>query len=115
MPVAEYGQPSHWLTVITVDHTRFGLSPDEVRRYLLDHSVESRPAWKPMHLQPAFAGAPVVGGAVGRRIFETGLCLPSGSNLTAAQQERVIDLVLRAPASITRSSSELAVRARPCA
>jgi dTDP-4-amino-4,6-dideoxygalactose transaminase len=93
MPVAPYGEPTHWLTVVTIDDHRFAAGPEAIRTHLQAHAIEARPAWKPMHLQPAFAGATVVGGAVGEHIFATGLCLPSGSNLTNDQQQRVIDLV----------------------
>jgi dTDP-4-amino-4,6-dideoxygalactose transaminase len=93
MPVAPDGQPSHWLTVITIDADEAGVTPDEMRVRLLARGIEARPAWKPMHLQPVYQHAPCVGGAVSERIFSTGLCLPSGSNLTCAQQARVIDCV----------------------
>ena len=104
MPVAAYGRPTNWLTVITIDEAQFGTRPEDVRVQLLAQSIESRPAWKPMHLQPAFANDTVCGGEVGRHIFATGLCLPSGSNLTEDQQGRVIEQVrgaLRSPASST--------------
>ena len=54
MPLADYGEPTCWLTVILVDEAAFGVGPDELRRHLEAHDIESRPAWKPMHLQPAF-------------------------------------------------------------
>ena len=63
------------------------------------HSIEARPVWKPMHLQPLFHGAPYFahdGGDVSAGLFEAGICLPSGSNLTAAQQDRVIEQLRRA-------------------
>ena len=94
MPVACYGEPTNWLTVITIDEHRFGAGPHEIRQHLLAHDIEARPAWKPMHLQPVFEKADVRGGAVGQRIFDTGLCLPSGSSLSTAEQDRIIDLLL---------------------
>ena len=57
------------------------------------HDIEARPAWKPLHLQPLFADHERVGGAVAERIFDQGLCLPSGSSLPDADQDRVIELV----------------------
>jgi dTDP-4-amino-4,6-dideoxygalactose transaminase len=71
-------------------------------RSLERHAIEGRPVWKPMHLQPLFAGAPYFahdGGDVSAALFEHGVCLPSGSNLTDAQQERVIDQLRRALAT----------------
>jgi len=58
-------------------------------------NIESRPLWKPMHLQPVFQHYSYVGGEVAEQLFNQGLCLPSGSNLTSADQERVINSVLK--------------------
>jgi pyridoxal phosphate-dependent aminotransferase EpsN len=91
MPVAEHGEPNHWLTVVTIDPEVTGRTPHELVRTLLAQDIEARPAWKPMHLQPVFAGAEVRGGSVGAEVFATGLCLPSGSSLTIEQQTRVVD------------------------
>ena len=93
MPVAEYGTPNWWLTCITVDPDRFGADREGIRLALEAADIESRPTWKPLHLQPAFSAAPAVGGAVCATIFERGLCLPSGSGLTHSEQARVIDTV----------------------
>ncbi len=93
MPDARYGEPTSWLTVMTVDPATAGTTPEAVRLRLEDDDIESRPAWKPLHLQPAFADVPMRGGAVAERIFATGLCLPSGSSLTDADQDRVIAIV----------------------
>jgi dTDP-4-amino-4,6-dideoxygalactose transaminase len=93
MPVAEYGEPNWWLTCVTVDPVAFRADRDQIRLALEAEDIESRPTWKPLHLQPAFAGAPSVGGAVCAAIFETGLCLPSGSALTEDQQARVVETV----------------------
>ena len=60
---------------------------------LLEHEIESRPLWKPMHLQPLYAGAPYHGAGVDERLFEQGLCLPSGSDMTDDQQDEVIDRI----------------------
>lgn len=88
-----WGRCNRWLTVAGFEPTVFGADRDAVRRALEAAGVESRPAWKPMHLQPAFRGAPCVGGAVAAGLFEHGLCLPSGSGMTDAEQARVIDTV----------------------
>jgi dTDP-4-amino-4,6-dideoxygalactose transaminase len=108
MPVADYGVPNHWLTVVTLDPDVLGVSPSGVLAGLLDAGIEARPAWKPMHLQPVFAGAEVKGGRVGERIFATGLCLPSGSALTVEQQDRVI-AALRSLLSVATSATASAM------
>ena len=60
---------------------------------LEEENIEARPVWKPMHLQPVFEGCLVHGGEVAEQLFNTGLCLPSGSNLTEAERSRVIEIV----------------------
>ena len=92
LPEASYGTPTHWLTVLTVDPDAAGADRERLRLALDAAGVEARPVWKPMHLQPVFAGAATVGGAVAADLFTRGLCLPSGSTLTAAQQDRVIEV-----------------------
>jgi dTDP-4-amino-4,6-dideoxygalactose transaminase len=93
MPVADYGTPNHWLTCILIDPGRFGADREEVRLALEAEDIESRPTWKPLHLQPFFADAPVVGGAVAAGIFERGLCLPSGSALADGDLERIVRII----------------------
>ncbi|HYH79852.1 MAG TPA: aminotransferase class I/II-fold pyridoxal phosphate-dependent enzyme [Longimicrobium sp.] len=93
MPEAPWGRHNRWLTCITIDAAAFGATPDAVRRVLEARGIEARPLWKPMHLQPVFAGYPTVGGQVSEELFSTGLCLPSGSNLTQAELERVAEAV----------------------
>jgi dTDP-4-amino-4,6-dideoxygalactose transaminase len=94
MPNAPDGEPTNWLTVVTIDEATFGASPTQIREHLETHDIEARPAWKPMHLQPLFAGVEVCGGEVADRIFRTGLCLPSGSTMTDADVDRVASAVL---------------------
>jgi len=93
MPEAPYGRSNCWLTCITVDPKRFGATREDLRQQLELANIESRPVWKPMHLQPAFSGCRARGGAVAARLFERGLCLPSGSSLTARDRERVVDTI----------------------
>jgi dTDP-4-amino-4,6-dideoxygalactose transaminase len=95
MPEASYGSCNRWLTCILVEPKTFGASREDIRLALEAENIEARPLWKPMHLQPVFAGCRVVGGAVSEGLFERGLCLPSGSNLACADQERVIGIVRR--------------------
>ena len=93
MPEAPWGRHTRWLTCITVDPVAFGADREEIRCALEAANIEARPVWKPMHLQPVFAGCEYVGGAVAEALFEDGLCLPSGSNLTQADLERVVEIV----------------------
>lgn len=93
MPEAPYGVPNCWLTCITVDPQRFGATNEDIRLRLQAEDIEARPVWKPMHLQPVFAGCRVRGGEVAASLFERGLCLPSGSSLTDAELERVSSLI----------------------
>jgi pyridoxal phosphate-dependent aminotransferase EpsN len=93
MPEADYGRSNRWLTALTIDPAEFGRSASSVMGVLAEHNIESRPVWKPMHMQPVFADAPHTGGAVSERLFEQGLCLPSGSALRPDQQDQVIELV----------------------
>jgi dTDP-4-amino-4,6-dideoxygalactose transaminase len=79
-----------WLTLATLDPS-LGISPLELCTALDALDIEARPAWKPMHLQPVFAGVPVVGGAVSEDLFDRGVCLPSGSGMTDDDVERVVD------------------------
>jgi pyridoxal phosphate-dependent aminotransferase EpsN len=93
MPEASWGRHSRWLTVITIDPERFGADREQVRLALEVENIESRPVWKPMHLQPVFSSAECVGGDVAESFFEYGLCLPSGSNMTPPDRQRVIDAI----------------------
>ncbi|HET6529603.1 MAG TPA: aminotransferase class I/II-fold pyridoxal phosphate-dependent enzyme [Actinoplanes sp.] len=93
MPIAGYGVPNWWLTCALIDADAFGADRDRVIAELARHHIEARPTWKPMHLQPVFAGCPRRGGAVAADLFHRGLCLPSGSALTARDRNRVIEAV----------------------
>jgi dTDP-4-amino-4,6-dideoxygalactose transaminase len=93
MPEASWGRCTRWLTCLTVDPGEFGTTREQVRLALEDEDIEARPVWKPMHMQPVFAESRVVGGSVSERLFEFGLCLPSGSNLAAEDRDRVISIV----------------------
>ena len=95
MPEAPWGRATRWLTCFTVDPAEFGANREAIRLALEAENIESRPLWKPMHLQPVFAGCPVVGGAVAERLFERGLCLPSGTGLRDADLARVAAVVRR--------------------
>jgi pyridoxal phosphate-dependent aminotransferase EpsN len=95
MPQAEWGRNTNWLSCFTFDRARFGDVRDAIIAALAEANIEARPLWKPLHLQPLFADARRLGGAVCEDLFERGLCLPSSSSLTRAEQGRVIDIVRR--------------------
>ena len=84
---------TYWLTCLTIDPDVAGADREAVRTALVESGIEARPVWKPMHLQPAWAQAPTVGGEVAARLFDTGLCLPSGSTLTDDEVDEVAGLV----------------------
>lgn len=93
MPQAPYGLHTNWLSCFLVDPGRFGASRDDLIAALAAEDIESRPVWKPMHLQPVFAECDAYGGEVSASIFARGICLPSSSSLSPESQARVIDLV----------------------
>lgn len=95
MPEALYGRSNGWLTCMTVDPDRFGATNEDVRLRLQVEDIESRPVWKPMHLQPIFASCRSRGGDVAASLFDRGLCLPSGSSLTDSDLERITSIVRR--------------------
>ena len=96
MPVADYGEPNHWLTVILITPELFGVDREAVRLALEAENIESRPVWKPMHMQPMFRRCRKRGGEVAEEIFRKGLCLPSGSNLSTEDLDRVVSIIKRA-------------------
>jgi dTDP-4-amino-4,6-dideoxygalactose transaminase len=93
MPEAPYGQCSRWLSVVLITPEEFGTDRETVRVALENENIESRPLWKPMHMQPVFKGHKTVGGAVSEDLFERGLCLPSGTQMSDADLERVVEVV----------------------
>jgi dTDP-4-amino-4,6-dideoxygalactose transaminase len=93
MAEAPYGRWNGWLTCLQVDPKAFGATREDIRRALEAKDIEARPVWKPMHLQPVFKDCRVRGGAVSEELFDKGLCLPSGSNLTQDERERVVEVV----------------------
>lgn len=95
MPEAAGCRSTFWLTCATLDPATT-VGRDAVIDRLALADIEARPVWKPMHLQPIFAGARALGGRTAQQLFERGICLPSGSNLTETDRRTVIDLVLEA-------------------
>ena len=90
MPEADFGTCTRWLTCLTVDPEKFGVDREQIRLTLAALQIETRPVWKPLHLQPVFAECTSIAGEVAEDLFARGLCLPSGSNLTDEELERVI-------------------------
>ena len=92
-PEGEDFNSNYWLTCITVEPEEAGFTREDVRLALDADNIESRPLWKPMHLQPVFKDAPFYGNGTSERLFEIGLCLPSGPTLTDEDVERVTKVV----------------------
>ena len=90
MPEPEYGMSTRWLSCLTFDPQIAGIDREQVRLKLLAKQIETRPVWKPMHLQPVFADCECINNGVAEDLFQKGLCLPSGSNLSNADIARVI-------------------------
>ena len=80
---------NHWLSAILIDEERIGFDRDKLQLKFLENNIETRPLWKPMHLQPIFSDAPYYGKDVSEQLFQKGLCLPSGSNMTDNDRERI--------------------------
>jgi pyridoxal phosphate-dependent aminotransferase EpsN len=104
MPQAPYGLHTNWLSCFLIDEEKFGCSRDELVRVLDAANIESRPVWKPMHLQPLYAGCEHYGGKVAEDLFCRGICLPSSSSLSLENQLYVISQV-RAAAGVERPSA----------
>ena len=117
MPEAPYGRSNHWLTSVLIDPSAFGSSREDIRLHLEAKEIEARPVWKPMHLQPAFSSLRRRVDGTSDRLFEFGLCLPSGSSLTSKDRARVVDAILElSPAARARRAARPASMApRPAA
>ncbi|MGI2327648.1 aminotransferase class I/II-fold pyridoxal phosphate-dependent enzyme [Planococcus sp. YIM B11945] len=97
MPELEDTYGNRWLTTLTLDPSKVKISPYELIEELSKENIEARPVWKPLHMQPLFKGCKFYAhdekDIVSERLFEQGLCLPSGSNMTQEQQEKVISKI----------------------
>lgn len=85
---------NHWLSAIVIDEKIAGKNREDLRLAFLEDNIESRPLWKPMHLQPVFADAPYYGTNVAEKLFDNGLCLPSGSNLSDKDRLRIKEVII---------------------
>jgi pyridoxal phosphate-dependent aminotransferase EpsN len=95
MPEPDGLRSTRWLTALAIDPSQVGVSREDIRLMLLEHEIESRPLWKPMHMQPLYAGTAYHGSGVDERLFAQGLCLPSGSDMSDDQQDEVIGRILQ--------------------
>ncbi|EYF03874.1 DegT/DnrJ/EryC1/StrS family aminotransferase [Chondromyces apiculatus] len=93
MPQAPWGLHTNWLSVFLVDPARLGADRDAIIEALAADDIESRPVWKPMHLQPLHAAAEHHGGEIAEDLFQRGICLPSSSSLTDEDLARIIAVV----------------------
>jgi dTDP-4-amino-4,6-dideoxygalactose transaminase len=96
MPEPEWSFSTHWLTACTIKETRAGLNSRSLIQKLAGDRIEARPVWKPMHMQPVFQRCQSFdhsNHSVSKTLFEDGICLPSGSNMTDAQQDRIIEAI----------------------
>jgi len=108
MPQSANGLHTNWLSCFLIDEHTFGCSRDELIRQLALHAIESRPVWKPMHLQPLFRDCERHGGVVAEDLFARGICLPSSSSLSLEDQSSVIEAVRSATGAPLRRSAEFA-------
>ncbi|MGV3540918.1 MAG: DegT/DnrJ/EryC1/StrS family aminotransferase [Rufibacter sp.] len=95
LPEPEGSFSNRWLTCFTIKKS-CRITPEEVRLVLLAENIEARPLWQPLHRQPLFQNCHFYGGAVAEDLFSRGLCLPSGSNLTFTDQERIANVIKKA-------------------
>ena len=93
MPEPEWSQGNRWLTCITIDPRSSSTNREDIRILLEKHNIESRPLWKPLHMQPVFSDCRIRGGIVSEALFENGLCLPSGTAMTPSDINRVCELI----------------------
>ena len=97
MPEASFGNASRWLTCVLIDPEQFGANRRDVQEALEAHNIESRPVWRPMHLQPVYAGRRYVSRGVSEDLYSRGMCLPSGSSLSESDQDRIIGIIRTVP------------------
>lgn len=84
---------NRWLTTMIIDPSKNGgITREDIRLAFEKENIESRPLWKPMHLQPVFSETPYYGSNISESLFQQGLCLPSGSNLTEAEWDRIFSV-----------------------
>lgn len=96
MPEADYGMSNRWLTVCTINPEKLGIDRKKIINVMEEENIECRPLWKPMHLQPLFSGEKiytVVETPNSSKLFQNGLCLPSGTTLSEEAQGKIISII----------------------
>ncbi|UOR13969.1 aminotransferase class I/II-fold pyridoxal phosphate-dependent enzyme [Halobacillus amylolyticus] len=97
MPELNVSRTNRWLTALTINQKEAGVTSNQILKMLIKHNIEARPVWKPLHMQPLFKGhkhfSHFEKESLSEQLFHTGICLPSGSNLTSSEQMRVINYV----------------------
>ena len=91
-PTSDF-ESNHWLTCIIIDPSVAGFSREDLRLKMESENIETRPLWKPMHLQPVFANCPFYGDGTSEKLFEQGLCLPSSPILTKEDIQRIVNVI----------------------
>jgi pyridoxal phosphate-dependent aminotransferase EpsN len=104
MPIADPDAANYWLSCLTIDPTQNNCTRDGLLAALSAADIEGRPLWKPLHLQPVFKDKQCFGGALATELFNTGLCLPSGSSMSDEERQRVINTCLTALSSHPQNS-----------
>ena len=92
----DYMEPNYWLNTVTVDPNKFGMDYEQLRQVLDKANIESRPLWKPMHMQPVFKDAPAYVNGVSEALFKVGLCLPSGPMVTDEDLAYIVETIKQA-------------------
>ncbi len=90
MPVNDWNEPNYWLSVMIL---KGKVKPIDVMEALEENNIESRPVWKPMHMQPFFAKYDYIGADVSNKLFENGVCLPSDTKMTDKDLNRVCEII----------------------
>ncbi|CAK8717193.1 DegT/DnrJ/EryC1/StrS aminotransferase [Candidatus Electrothrix gigas] len=93
MPEPAFARSTRWLTCLTIDPEQAGINRNAIIQELENNNIESRPTWKPMHLQPLYADCATVGGQVAEKFFQTGLCLPSGTSMNDKDLKRILRVI----------------------
>ena len=92
----DYMEPNYWLNTVTVDPNKFGMDYEQLRQVLDKANIESRPLWRPMHMQPVFKDAPAYVNGVSEALFNVGLCLPSGPMVTDEDLAYIVETIKQA-------------------
>jgi len=109
MPEAPFGQATRWLTCVLIDPDDFGADRQAVQKALETQNIESRPVWRPMHMQPVYHGRRYIGRGIAEDLFRRGLCLPSGSSLSETDQSRIIGIIRTVPKQRARKRTTASI------